>query len=313
MERSETAVNNKQARIRLYLRGKEMAQRLIRVADRVLAGETETTACMEENVDVNWMRRFVRGDISIDRSLKTGKDRVEITQDDWMCWQDRFLTRLTGEERYAPKDFDQIYEVCVAKACTEQEQEVLRLRMQEELTLREISRRIGKSQERVRQIESQAMRKLRHPSRRLPLMYGKDYLERMETVTTAQAEYDKARLARMHKVREERKAAVLKLQKKQEHLQEEINAMGSIDDSQVSDIINEIPISEMGLSVRARNALSRHRVQEKANISCLDPIETVGQLSRLSHKELCSIRNIGVNTVKEIEEALFKQYGIRII
>lgn len=314
MERLETTKRKRQNRqefMQLYCHGKEMAERLIRVADRVMAGETESTACMEENVEKHWMRRFVRGDISADKNRGQDKCTVKVIMDDWMSWQDRFLTYLTGEEYYAPKAFDQAYEVCVSKACTEQEREVLRLWMQEEMSLREIGEKIGRSSERVRQIEARVMRKLRNPSYRLPLMYGWDYMEAMESIHTAQAEYDKARLAKIQEANENRKDAVRKLMEKREQIGKELEALAN--DSQLTDPVSEILISDMGLSTRAKNALNRHRVRDKTgNTVWLAPIRTLGDLCKLSRDELKGIDNLGTGTVKEIEDVLFQQYGLRL-
>lgn len=162
MERTKPMEDNRQERMQLYRHAREMAERLIRVADRILAGETETMACMEENVNKSWIRRFVRSDISVDSGQKE-KGGIRIELDDWICWQDKFLTRLAEEECYAPGDFDQVYQKCTAMACTEQEQEVLRLRFQECLALRAAGEKLGKSQERVREAENSAIRELRHP------------------------------------------------------------------------------------------------------------------------------------------------------
>lgn len=42
---------NEEKRMEVYKNGKVMLQRISCVMDRVLAGETETTACLKENVD----------------------------------------------------------------------------------------------------------------------------------------------------------------------------------------------------------------------------------------------------------------------
>ena len=131
--------------MRIYRRAKEMAERVIRVIDRVLDRETETTACFQENVDKHWIRRFVRDDISVGRGKDEPGVMVHVELKDWICWQDEFLSRLTGEECYAPKDFDQVYEECMAEICTEKEQGVLRMRFQDRLTLREIGRGSGRA------------------------------------------------------------------------------------------------------------------------------------------------------------------------
>jgi RNA polymerase primary sigma factor len=66
----------------------------------------------------------------------------------------------------------------VIASLSDREAKVLKMRFgldgQKPMTLEEVGREFGVTRERIRQIESKALRKLRHPSRRLKL---KDYLE----------------------------------------------------------------------------------------------------------------------------------------
>ena len=309
---------NEEKRMEVYKNGKVMLQRISCVMDRVLAGETETTACLKENVDKSWLRRFLRSDISIKQEDGKGSGSVEIDCDDWMCWQDQFLTDLTEQEYYVPDGFDQIYKECTEEACSEQQREVLRLRYQEGLTLRAAGERIRKTQERVRQAESKALRVLRHPKYRYKLIYGPEYMEALEKARGAQVEYDKARLSRMEKIVEERKAAVQKCREKLAEAVKQLEDMavepeGQVGGMRLEEAMNAIPLSNLGLSARTYNAVTRHMVcDRKGNISYTKPIETVGQLARLSRKELYSIRNLGKRCGEEVEAALFEQFGIRL-
>lgn len=318
MAKQEQTEKNKENRMKVYANGKEMLQRISRVMDRVLAGETETTACLKENVDKSWLRRFLRSDISIKKEDEEGSSIVEIDCDDWMCWQDQFLTDLTGQEYYAPDGFDQIYKECTEEACSEQQREVLRLRYQVGLTLRAAGERIGKTQERVRQTESKALRVLRYPKYRYKLMYGPEYAEALKRARGAQAEYDKARMARMEEIVEERKNAVQKCRAELAEAVKQLEDMAAEPEGQAGGIsleeaMDAIPLSELGLSVRAYNAVTRHMVcNRKGDISYAKPIETVGQLARLSREELYNIRNLGKRCGEEVEAALFEQFGIRL-
>lgn len=313
MTKQEQTEKNKEKRMEVYENGKEMLQRISRVVDRVLAGETETTACLKENVDKSWLRRFLRSDISIKQEDGEGSGIVEIDCDDWMCWQDQFLADLTGQEYYAPDGFDQIYKECTEEACSEQQREVLRLRYQEGLTLRAAGERIGKTQERVRQAESKALRALRHPKYRYRLIYGPGYAEILEKARGAQAEYDKARMARMEEIVEERKTAVQKCRAELAKAVKQLEGMAAEPEGQaggmgLEEAMDAIPLSELGLSVRAYNAVTKHLVCGQRT----KPIETAGQLARLSRKELYGIRNLGKRCGEEVEAALFEQFGIRL-
>lgn len=297
----------------VYKNGKVMLQRISCVMDRVLAGETETTACLKENVDKSWLRRFLRSDISIKKEDEKDSGIVEIDCDDWMCWQDQFLTDLTGQEYYAPDGFDQIYQECTEEACSEQEREVLRLRYQEGLTLRATGERIGKTQERVRQAENKAMRALRYPKYRYRLIYGPEYAEILVKARGVQAEYDKARMTRMEEIVEERKTAVRKCRAELAEAVKQLEDMAAEPEGQagsmsLEEAMNAIPLSELGLSVRSYNAVAKHLVCGLRT----KPIETAGQLAKLSREELYSIRNLGKRCGEEVEVALFEQFGIRL-
>ena len=58
----------------------------------------------------------------------------------------------------------------VLDSLTEREAEILRWRFWEDYTLEEVAKELGVTRERIRQIECKAMRKLRHPSRRVKLL-----------------------------------------------------------------------------------------------------------------------------------------------
>lgn len=315
MTKQAQTEKNRENRMEVYKNGKEMLKRISCVMDRVLAGETETTACLQENVDKSWLRRFLRSDISI---KKEDSGIVEIDSDDWMCWQDQFLTDLTRQEYYAPDGFDQIYKECTEEACSEQEREVLRLRYQEGLTLRGAGERIGKSPERVREAESKALRALRHPKYRYKLIYGLEYAKALKMARGAQAEYDKARIARMKKIVEEKKAAV---QKCREALAEAVKQLedivagpeGQAGGMSLEEALDAIPLSELGLSVRAYKALNRYlKLRQKGDIGCIDRATTVGQVARFSRDELYGIENLGKRSGAEVEKILFEQFGIRL-
>lgn len=318
MTKQEQTEKNREKRMEVYKHGKEMLQQISRAMDRVLDGETETTACLKENVDKSWLRRFLRSDISIKKENGEGSGIVEIDCDDWMCWQDQFLTDLTGEEYYAPDGFDQIYEECTEKACSEQEREVLRLRYQEGLTLRGAGEQIGKTPELVRKAESKALRALRYPKYRYKLIYGPEYAKALEKARSAQAEYDKARIARIEEIVEERKSVIQSCREAHGKAAWQLENMAMEPEGQISgmsleDVMEATPLNDLGLSVRTYNAISRYMAcSPKVDLRQGNPVVTVGQIARLSRKELYNIRNIGKRSAEEVETVLFEQFGIRL-
>ena len=73
---------------------------------------------------------------------------------------------ISGTPEHAPLSDDQQAGLAQAiQRLQEREQEIIRLRYQEKNTLQQIGDRYGLSRERIRQLLSKALRKLRHPSR----------------------------------------------------------------------------------------------------------------------------------------------------
>ena len=109
------------------------------------------------------------------------------------------------------------------------------------------------------------------------------------------------------------RSAGLPFREKEEQIKEEIKALETMDSSCLPDSLDEIPISEAEFSVRAVNALSRHQIQgASGHIEFKEPIKTIGQLAKISYEELCGITNLGMRTVKDIENVLFREYGIKL-
>lgn len=74
------------------------------------------------------------------------------------------------DEEIDDEMFEKEFQRILKESLTERELAVIYLRFWEKLTLKESGKRINLSQERVRQIESKALRKLRHPTRVKELM-----------------------------------------------------------------------------------------------------------------------------------------------
>ena len=76
--------------------------------------------------------------------------------------------------QWSQEDLSRLYRVLerpkiveeVLETLTNREEEVIRLRFFEGKTLQQIGRKLGVTRERIRQIETKAVNKLRHPSRR---------------------------------------------------------------------------------------------------------------------------------------------------
>src|SRR6056300_1873830 len=105
-------------------------------------------------------------------------DRPSYTKNDVMFLEDRFsydsnidnvCNNVDSElEEYRRQNLKQVV-TNVLSTLTSREERLLRLRFFYNKTLREIGEMFNVNSERVRQIECKALRKLKHPSRNLPL------------------------------------------------------------------------------------------------------------------------------------------------
>ncbi|MCD8082332.1 MAG: hypothetical protein LUE86_02105 [Clostridiales bacterium] len=301
--------SSKETRFEYYRHGKYMAERILSVCNDVLSGGCESAACRKEDISVRWMRRFVRKDIGVD-SENRRREKPEITDSSWYCWEDAFLTDLIGEECYVPEGFDEVFEECLARACTMGEQKVLRLRYQEEKTLEEIGRELNIHRYQVYQFREKALRRLRAPKYRLLLVYGPEYRETLAELQSAQAEYDRAKLARMEECRREREKAIAECREEAAKLRRQTESIGGAGLEELSEL-DLLPVEELELSIRTYKCLKNPCIAGKDGKSVSqDPIRTIGQLSRMTRKELSKIRNLGRRSLKEIEDVLEKTYGI---
>lgn len=151
---------------------------------------------------------------------------------------------------------------------TERERTVLKERFLNKMTLRQCAEKHETSQERIRQIEAKALRKLRHPARAtMFLLSPREYTRELE------AENGKLRL----------EIATLKM-----HVNE--NNEKAVD---ISESYNqELLIDDLELSVRSFNCLARKGIRK------------VSDLTKLSRDDLIKIRNLGRKCAEEIETKL---------
>ncbi len=148
---------------------------------------------------------------------------------------------------------------------TEREQKVLFYRFEEGFTLERTGKEFGISRGRIQQIQAKALRKLRHPRRRIKW-----------TFDTMQAACD---------LRVENE----KLKKENERLE---YLLGEVVELIPEPDISESGIDELNLSVRTYNCLTRRG------------IETIGDLIQLRPGEVIGIRNLGQRSYEEIVSKL---------
>lgn len=159
----------------------------------------------------------------------------------------------------------------------EREQLVITRRYKDRKNLREIGEEIGVKQERSRQIETAALRKLRYP-------------RNMRFITMGVDGYIKDRC----KVEYERGYQVGYNEGYQQGVNEASNGVSK---AGISVTIVSLPIEALDLSVRFFNALRRAGY------------ETIGELLNVDEKGIIHIKNLGTKQRQEVAVSLYR-YGL---
>lgn len=297
----------------LYTECQNKVVRLQNVLEAVLVnGIPVSQACKRENINYLWFMRFVKQ--NIDASKNREKDRVTVTQKDWETWREDFLRDLTRKETVVPADFDEVYAQIIMEL-DDVEREVLQLRYQEGLSLREIAEHKHLSSERIRQILAKTMCKLRHPRYRWQLCLGTGYNQALEKLHSAQAEYDRAVASKELEVQDLLNEKIKELSKEAEGIRAETECV-LVDTKKLrenpgntnlyealAEKRRKTTLEELGLSVRPYNALYRY-------FAC-NHLEKNAESVASLHGRLDLVRGIGRNSEKEIV-AVMKQFGINM-
>lgn len=195
---------------------------------------------------------------------------------------DRFYLRSdVGKENEEPMRYYSpgIIEDVMHKALTERENKVLQMRYEWGMTLNEVGVEIGITQERVRQIEAKAFRKLHY----------RTYHYELECVP-----------------KKELRGAQLQVEHykaQADYLQRELDRIRGIVPAQREEMekkstLLETPIENLDLSVRSYNCLKRAGIQ------------TLGDLCGKTYAEMMKVRNLGKRSLAEIEDKM-KENGLR--
>lgn len=180
----------------------------------------------------------------------------------------------------------------VLSTLTEREQKVIQLRFVDGLSLKDTGKAFNVTQERIRQVEAKALRKLRHPVRADIIKEGLAAVKAKEEA--------KGRLAR---ATEELNAEIEKVRKETKLLQE-IMATGR-PKAEAEAVIREhsknwnVDIENMDLSVRAYNCLKRAGFNK------------VCDLVGMTREKFMKVRNLGRMSMEEVIDKL-KLWGIEV-
>lgn len=247
-------------------------QKINNIINKMMAGVTESQACIEEGVDKSKFRHLMR----IDISKYSAAEATNLLNDN-QIWEEKFLADLFGQDTNPLPDFDEAYKYLMENVLPERDAEIIRLKYEEEYSLREISQICNLSPERIRQIIAKTMRRLRHPHNSKYFLYGMK-LSREEEEINAMIEAKK-------QVLKERRLQYSKMIEDIEDLDNRLKEMGYMDNIQPTDTMM---LSELNLSVRAFNCLKR------------SGFVIVRDLVDLSTEELAHIRNLGRKSTDEI-------------
>lgn len=172
------------------------------------------------------------------------------------------------------KHFDEVFQEMLLDF-SEREQFVAKNRIIEGYTLDGVAEQMGVTKERVRQIESKLLRKLKMPSRLYKLRYGKEVGELQDDI-------------------EKLKAELIAIKTK---LIQDITNPSSIE--LTKEDLQLAKIESLDLTVRAYNVLARQGIR------------TIDDLLKLTVEDLFRLRNCGRRTVKEIQEKL-AEHGYKL-
>ena len=193
------------------------------------------------------------------------------------------------------------------KYLTDREKKIIELRLKDKLDLDSVGRLYGVTRERVRQIEAKAMRKLMretrpslsemfHCNRRSLILYPNgdiSVIDIFSGISLYHKSYDPGDYL-------------------QDNLAEAYKAYLG-DSEPVGDkakTIFDMPLEELGLSIRALNCLHRGLWDWKDGERIHVEIKTIGDLVDRTEEEMMKVRNLGKKSLKEVKEKL-AEYGLR--
>jgi hypothetical protein len=162
---------------------------------------------------------------------------------------------------------------CMANHLTDKESQVLEMRFRQHLTLEEVGASFGVTKERTRQIQSRALRKLRHYLKGYQVIPLRQYTDAVHRYEVLELQY--AALAKKYEDKYETPAP--------------------------APVTNVTPIETLGLSARPYNGLKRSKY------------DYVEQLRDVSVDDLMRIRNLGKGSVKEILTKLGRLEEIKLL
>lgn len=177
---------------------------------------------------------------------------------------------------YIENHIDENLELAL-KTFKEREARIFNLVYKYGYTYNAVGLKEGITKERVQQIVSKTLLRLRMPQRKIIFQYGQEYFDLQENVEALKVE----------------------LRKKIDELKYKI-ANPETTEIEKDDLVEYSKIEHLDLSVRSYRCLKRAG------------INTVGELTQKTEEEMMRVRNLGRKSLKEIKDKLFNLYGIKL-
>lgn len=262
------------------------------VTQRIIDGDSTTHACAKYNISLKKYQKFLQINFEQEATEpRTGKYNPNHPETkEFFCWEDRFIYAILGENGVCLPDFYEAYEITTA-TLKEREREIIRMRFEEDMTLDEISKIFGINRERIRQIEAQALRRLRWPGNSIYFKYGTHSAEVQDIQRKIQAFEDEKAIL-LKKLREQ-------AQKEEEEVKELKAQVDNLPDAQ-NFYAMRTPIEKLNLSVRSHHCLIRSGCR------------TIEDLAKFTSNDLKKVRNLGAKSYKEITTKLYEMFNITL-
>lgn len=176
----------------------------------------------------------------------------------------------------------------VLEKLTDREQGILKFRFREGMTLEQCAKSYGVTRERIRQIESKAIRKLQHPQHKCILT----------SVSLAESR-------KQHKELDEKwRALYAENQALSKEYQKVITTLESLvtkikTPEAVVESLNDVPLDDLEFSIRTYNCLRRAGKN------------TLKDITEMTEDELTKVRNLGAKSIREVKDTL-RQKGLSL-
>lgn len=247
------------------------------------------------NINQAAFRRLLyRDDLSGYEEIKFSEYDNEELKNLTLSGGERIFKKLFPDKRM-PVDIEKTVNHNIKKDLSNIEKKVLRMRYYEEMTLSEVSEKLGKSIERVRQIEHKAFRRLRRPSISKMMIYGMSYYEEEKN-----SRYE-SELADYKYLVSKNKELLSQINDSKKLNSELINKIKAIDTKKDESVLAITKIDSLPLTVRTYNCLVR------------GGIKSVEDLMQTSYHRLLKVRNLGRRSFEEIADVMKEKYNWDVI